>query len=163
MNGLFRIEAQENCNKRLYGSISLAQPLSVHLLLSTVLFVVIAVIVFLYSSEYARKETVRGYLLPDAGIIKTYPVKGGVVTELHVKEGDKVVSGQPIAVISVQSGTVSGEEIGEKIVSSLLSKKTFYWKRNSSKDGFIRTSCHALDSVKLTLIFHFQYLSANQK
>lgn len=124
MNGLFRIEAQENCNKRLYGSISLAQPLSVYLLLSTVLFVVIAVIVFLYSSEYARKETVRGYLLPDAGIIKTYPVKGGVVTELHVKEGDKVVSGQPIAVISVQSGTVSGEEIGEKIVSSLLSKKT---------------------------------------
>ncbi len=65
----------------------------------------------------------RGYLLPDAGIIKTYPVKGGIVTELHVKEGDNVVSGQPIAVISVQSGTASGEEIGEKIVSSLLSQK----------------------------------------
>ncbi|MBO2581832.1 HlyD family secretion protein [Shewanella algae] len=123
MNGLFRKEALDYSNKRLLGSVSLAQPLSVHFWVFTVFLSVLSIISFLYFSEYARKETVRGYLLPDAGIIKTYPVKGGVVTELHVKEGDNVVYGQPIAVISVQSGTASGEEIGEKIVSSLLSQK----------------------------------------
>ncbi|GGE78040.1 HlyD family secretion protein [Shewanella carassii] len=123
MNGLFRKEALDYSNKRLLGSVSLAQPLSVHFWVFTVFLSVLSIILFLYFSEYARKETVRGYLLPDAGIIKTYPVKGGIVTELHVKEGDNVVSGQPIAVISVQSGTASGEEIGEKIVSSLLSQK----------------------------------------
>lgn len=116
---LFRQQALDRMNRRLYGEISLAQPISLYLVVVSLIIIVALILVFLNVSQYARKETVRGYLLPESGMIKAYPARGGIVSELQVKEDDIVQEGQPIAVISIQSGLVSGQELSERLLESL--------------------------------------------
>ena len=123
MTDLFRQQAQANRVNRLYGEISLAQPLSLYLIVAFLSAASLLLVLFLSIFEYARKETVRGYLLPDAGIIRSFPLRSGVITELHVKQGESVTKGQPIATISVQSGLDSGQELGERIIELLEFQK----------------------------------------
>ena len=123
MTDLFRQQAQANHVNRLYGEISLAQPLSLYLIVAFLTAASLLLVLFLSIFEYARKETVRGYLLPDAGIIRSFPLRSGVITELHVKQGESVTKGQPIATISVQSGLDSGQELGERIIELLEFQK----------------------------------------
>ena len=123
MNGLFRQQALDSLNKRLYGEISLAQPLSLHLMVVSLMVIIAVIAVFLNISRYARKETVRGYLLPDSGIIKTYPERSGIVSGLYVQEGDVVSQGQAIAVISIQSGLASGQELSERLLELLETQR----------------------------------------
>lgn len=63
MTGIFRKQAVEAQKNKLHGDISLAQPLSIYSIALTLLCVVIAISTFLSFSQYARKETVRGYIV----------------------------------------------------------------------------------------------------
>lgn len=60
MSDLFRQQVVNEQKQRLYGDISLAQPLSIYTISIAILLIVTAIILFLYFSHYARKETVRG-------------------------------------------------------------------------------------------------------
>ncbi|GIU14103.1 hypothetical protein TUM4261_29170 [Shewanella sp. c952] len=96
MSGLFRRQAIDAQKQKLHGDISLAQPISIYTTSFTLVFIVSAIILFLSFSHYARKETVRGYLVPDKGLIKTYANRSGNIDKLHVSEGDIVKSGAPL-------------------------------------------------------------------
>jgi len=57
------------------------------LLLATI---VAALIAFVVCGEYARKETVNGYLEPDHGVIRVFPPRAGVIESMRVSDGDSV-------------------------------------------------------------------------
>lgn len=82
MSQLFRQQAVDEQKQRLYGEISLAQPLSIYTTAISIFLTILVIAVFLYFSHYARKETVRGYLVPDKGIIKT----SEILTDLYGSE-----------------------------------------------------------------------------
>ena len=49
------------------------------------------IVLFLSLGQYARKETVTGYLAPSAGIVKVFaPRPGSTIRAVHVEEGQQV-------------------------------------------------------------------------
>lgn len=116
---LFRKEAIAQQSERLTGVITLAQPLSIKLTVVALSSVAAAVIVFLFTAEYSRKETVRGFLMPSKGVIQSFANQGGTIEKLHVKEGDSVIKGQALASIVVQQNDSQGLDLSSQLVEQL--------------------------------------------
>ncbi|MDO6506069.1 hypothetical protein Q4506_04220 [Colwellia sp. 4_MG-2023] len=116
---LFRKEAITHQSTRLTGAITLAQPLSIKLTVTLIASVVIAIITFLFNAEYSRKETVRGFLMPSKGVIKSFANQSGTIDKLWVKEGDKVVKGQSLATIIVQQNNGKGVDLSIQLAEQL--------------------------------------------
>ncbi|EDQ00905.1 HlyD family secretion protein [Shewanella benthica] len=119
MSELFRQQAVEAQKQKLHGDVSLAQPISIYISVFTILSIIIAIVFFLSFSHYARKETVRGYLVPDKGLIKTFANRSGNIEILHVSEGDIVKKGSPLATIVLRRSMLSGEELSESLIEEL--------------------------------------------
>ncbi|EPT8505283.1 toxin secretion, membrane fusion protein [Vibrio parahaemolyticus] len=116
MSSLFRQQAVDAQKQRLYGSISLAQPASIYGVALVLCMIVVMIAVFLFVSEYTRKETVRGYLVPEKGVLKTYASRAGTIEQLHVSEGELVLKGQPLATLVLRQGTSSGAQLSQVVV-----------------------------------------------
>ncbi|TKB45631.1 HlyD family efflux transporter periplasmic adaptor subunit [Thalassotalea mangrovi] len=99
--GLFRKEVLSK-QQRLQGGVVLTQPLSLTFTVLMLVIVTVLLAAFLSLASYSRKETVRGYLKPDKGIVKTYGQISGFIKTLHVAEGDCVQVGQPLITVARQ-------------------------------------------------------------
>lgn len=122
MSELFRKEAITAHTKKLHGNVSLAQPIPFYIITILLFLTIIALGLYLSFSNYARKETVKGYLLPDKGVIKSFANKNGVLEILHVNEGGNVVAGDPLATIIVKRNMLSGDELSESLLIELYSQ-----------------------------------------
>lgn len=91
------IEAQATAP---YGKIILIQPLSSRLLTLMALAFAALVVGFIIWGSYTRHSTVAGQLLPDAGLIKVYSPRIGVVLERRVQENQQVQAGDVLFVVS---------------------------------------------------------------
>lgn len=116
---LFRKEAVSHQSERLTGAITLAQPLSLKLTVLILVSVAVAIIAFLFSAEYSRKETVRGFLMPNKGVIKSFANQGGTIEKLWVKEGDIVSKGQSLATLLVRQSNSDGVDLSEQLSEQL--------------------------------------------
>ncbi len=116
---LFRQQAVDAQKQKLHGNVSLAQPLSIYTSVFILLAVVVCIVIYISFSHYARKETVRGYLVPDKGLIKTYANRSGNIETLHVADGDVVTEGTPLATIVLRRSMLSGEELSESLIDEL--------------------------------------------
>ncbi len=116
---LFRKEAISHQSQRLTGAITLAQPLSIKLTVLILVSIAVAIVAFLFSAEYSRKETVRGFLMPNKGVIKSFANQGGTIEKLWVKEGDKVLKGQSLATIIVQQNNSNGIDLSTQLAEQL--------------------------------------------
>ncbi len=119
---LFRQEAVSHQSERLTGAITLAQPLSIKLTALILVSVAIAIVVFLFSAEYSRKETVRGFLMPNKGVIKSFARQGGTVEKLWVQEGDKVNKGQPLVTLVIHQNSADGLSFSTKLLMQLTTQ-----------------------------------------
>lgn len=93
---LFREEAIEAKRRRLWGEVRLAQPPSS--IIWTIILTAICVAVFaaLILGRYTRKETVQGFLAPEAGIVQVRAVQSGRIKNILVREGEAVAEGAPL-------------------------------------------------------------------
>ena len=110
-SSLFRPEALEHRKDRLYGDVILIQPLSMMVLVGAAVFICVFILAILFWGTYARKETVKGFLVPDKGIVRIYAYQPGTLARILVEEGDKVKEGQPLATILSERGLQGGENI----------------------------------------------------
>ena len=78
-----------------------------------------ALIIFISTASYARKETASGSLISTAGIVRVSARNGGVVTELGISEGDRVEIGQTLFTINSQQGLESGGTLASALIASL--------------------------------------------
>ena len=106
---LYRKEAIEYQMTRLSGVVCLAQPLSTKITVATLITCSSLVVAFLCLSEYSRKETVHGFLVPDKGVIRSYARQGGVVEKIYVSEGDQVAKNDPLITLVLPRQIKSGE------------------------------------------------------
>nr|WP_246408279.1 HlyD family efflux transporter periplasmic adaptor subunit [Microvirga lupini] len=103
-----------------HSSVSLpVAPLSWRLLGGFILACVAVVVFFLGTAEYARKETAGGSLVAAGGAVRVSALRGGVVTELKVKEGDRVTAGQPLFTVASRQGLEVGGTLDAAVLASL--------------------------------------------
>jgi len=97
---LFRQEAIDfQRHNRHWGQVSHLQPLSTKLLTWFIAATVAATVGFLFIGQYARKETVTGYLTPTVGTAKIFAPQPGTIKQIHVSEGEQVEENQPLLTV----------------------------------------------------------------
>ncbi len=111
MSDLFRKEAVTHATRRLAGEVVLASSVSSRVLAGLLIAVVLGGAAFAATASYARKETVVGWLTPQAGMIRLAARQGGIVSTVHVREGDTVTVGQPIATLTLSSALEGGDTL----------------------------------------------------
>lgn len=116
---LFRAEALKHQGVKLDGSVVVAQPLKVSVLVGVLLLVVAIALVFLSQASFNRKETVSGYLRPDLGLARVAPQRSGTIVELFVADGDSVSAGQKLALISSEEYLAQGSNLSGQLFLSL--------------------------------------------
>jgi membrane fusion protein len=117
---LFRQEAIDFLHqRRSWGEVVSLQPIS-STILSWALAALVALILFFLSiAQYARKETVTGYLTPTFGTAKIFVPQQGYIKELQVKEGQEVVEGDPLLTVVTAQIAASGEDVNATVLAVL--------------------------------------------
>ncbi len=78
-----------------HSAARLGSPRMTHNLSTTAMTLLLTAIVvafggFIACGHYARKETVDGFLEPDRGVIRVFPQRGGVISDVRVAPGQSV-------------------------------------------------------------------------
>jgi len=105
---LFRTQAVQNQTRFRLGGARMIQAPGLGLLSLMTIGVIALVLAFLVYGSYARKETVRGYLSPESGLVKVYAEGHGTIEKVHVRNNQLVAKGQPLLSIIVSTGQVDG-------------------------------------------------------
>jgi membrane fusion protein len=116
---LFRQEAVEFQAQRQWGEVIILQPLSSRILFWAILAVIALVVTFLTLAQYARKETVTGYLAPTAGVVRVVAPRPGTISAVHVVEGEMVDAGQTLLTIAVDQTMADGKNVDAAVLDYL--------------------------------------------
>ncbi|ABE53768.1 secretion protein HlyD [Shewanella denitrificans OS217] len=100
MSDLFRKQVLEKNKTTYYGKAVVAVPVHYSIILFFLSITVISILAFLFYSDYAKKEKVKGYLVPTNGLARVYSHTSGVVSQIAVKEGDIVTKGDTLLSVS---------------------------------------------------------------
>lgn len=106
---LFRDEALVHSRRRILGDVIIATSLRSRVISLLLTGIVFGALAFASLSSYSRREAVSGWLVPESGMVRLTARQGGVVSLLHVREGEIVQSGQPIATIKLSSSVSRGD------------------------------------------------------
>ena len=98
---LFRPEAVDAQHQHWLGGIQLVRPPALAWVTAGVLCAAVAVAAFLALGQYTRKTTVNGVVVPDLGLIRLVPSTSGTVVERRVAEGQAVLAGDVLFVLSL--------------------------------------------------------------
>ena len=121
--GLFRQQAVEHSKQRLHGDVLLLPRISHTLILSALVLWVLAVLILLFASHYARKETVVGWLEPPEGITRVYAEATGIVQKVLVSEGEQVTQDQPLLIVNDDRMLASGENLDTGLLREYNSQR----------------------------------------
>jgi membrane fusion protein len=121
---LFRQEVLEfQQHNRQWGRVVPLQPLSMRLMVWSVLATAIGVIAFLFVAQYARKEIAPGFLTPISGTARVFAPQPGTISMVHVRQGDTVEKGQPLLTVLTSQITANGDDINASMLKSLENQK----------------------------------------
>lgn len=111
---LFRNEVIEAGRDRLTGTVIAAVPPSSRLYTRLVCGAAAVLILILAFGGYATTADVRGVIAYDAGIARVYSRTPAEVRQLHVKSGQWIEAGRPIATLAIAQGMGGvGLQIGQ--------------------------------------------------
>lgn len=114
---LFRQQAINHLQHRLHGDVLVLPKLSHSVVGLLLLLWVIAVLVWLFYGQYARQETVQGWLEPSAGVAKHYAQNNrGIVKTVHVEEGQEILSGQALLTINGDRQLSAGQSVEQALL-----------------------------------------------
>jgi membrane fusion protein len=132
---LFREEAIEfQRHNRQWGQVSHLQPLSTKLLTWFIAGAVALTIAFLFVGQYARKETVSGYLTPTSGTAKIFAAQQGTIKEIHVREGEQVQEGQPLLTVETSHIAENGYDVNATILKTLNSQRDLLTRQIAAEE-----------------------------
>jgi membrane fusion protein len=121
---LFRQEAIDFLRQRnSWGEVVSLQPLSSTILSWTFAGLVVVILCFLSIAQYARKETVSGYLTPTSGTAKIFVPQQGFIKEIKVKEGQEVAEGEPLLTVVTAQITANGEDVNSTVLAVLAQQR----------------------------------------
>jgi len=117
---LFRQEVLDfQRHNRQWGRVVPLQPMSIRLMVWSVVAATAVVIAFLFFAQYARKETVAGYLTPSSGTAKVFAARQGTISAVYVEQGEKVDAGQRLLTVSTGEVDANGKDVNAVMLSTL--------------------------------------------
>jgi membrane fusion protein len=121
---LFRQQAIDFLHQRhSWGEVVSLQPISSAILSWTLAGLVAFILVFISIAQYARKETVTGYLTPAFGTAKIFVPQQGFVKEVYVKEGQEVAEGDPLLTVVTSQITANGDDVNATVLAVLTQQR----------------------------------------
>ena len=133
---LFRQEAVDfQRHNREWGRVSHLQPLSIKVTTWVITAATALNIGFLFFGQYARKETVVGYLTPTSGTSKIFVPQLGTIREVHVNEGQQVRGGQALLTIDTDQIAANGLDVNATMLDTLRSQKELLTGQIAAEEG----------------------------
>jgi len=129
MNELFRKQAIASQKARLYGAVVLNQPISLSLIIISILLMVSCFLTLLFYGSYARRETVKGFLVPDKGLIKIYAPIQGELSEIHINEAQKVQKNDLLFTVSTIKMNSAGTDSDTLLLNELEQQKQTFTEK----------------------------------
>lgn len=123
MSGLFREKVLQRQADRLHGDILLLPRLSHSTILLFFLLWLVLLVIWLVTSSYARKETVQGWLEPASGVLRVYADGPGVIKQVLVEEGEKVIRDQPLIVVNGDRVLSDGKNLETLLLAEYESQR----------------------------------------
>jgi membrane fusion protein len=121
---LFRQEAIDFLHQRhSWGEVVSLQPVSGTILSWSLAGIVVLILCFLSIAQYARKETVTGYLTPTFGTAKIFVPQQGIIKEVQVNEGQDVTEGEPLLTIVTSQITSNGDDVNATVLAVLTQQR----------------------------------------
>ena len=121
---LFRQEAIDFLHqRRSWGDVVSLQPISSTILSWSLAGLVAFILCFLSIAQYARKETVTGYLTPTFGTAKIFVPQQGFIKKLHVKEGQEVAEGDPLLTVVTSQISANGDDVNATVLAVLAQQR----------------------------------------
>lgn len=106
-----------------WGQVVLLEPVSTKILSWSLTATIVVIIGFLCIAQYARKETVTGYLTPIAGTSKIFAPQQGTIRTVHVKERQLVQKGAPLITIDTAQVAANGQDTNTTMLSTLMRQR----------------------------------------
>ena len=151
---LFRQEAIDfQRQHRNWGQVVLLQPVATKVVTWFLAAAVVLILVFLSFAQYARKETVVGYLTPTSGTAKIFvpqqvsTQQQGFIKEVHVKEGDEVAEGQPLFTVTMAQVAANGEDVNASTLQILGLQRDVITRQIASEERRDTSERQRLTSV----------------
>lgn len=116
---LFRKQAIEHQSARLYGEITLAPPMSTWIVTGLISIIVGGIIITMLVGDYARKETVSGWLRPNKGLVRVVSPQLGIVEAVHVEEGESITEADALVTLNFDNAFVGGDGVIEIALTDL--------------------------------------------
>jgi membrane fusion protein len=120
---LFRSEALAFQRLQQSGGVVLMRPIPAKLLFWSLAAAFAVIVVFLALAQYARKETVTGYLSPTAGVARIFAPRAGTIAVVHVREGQEVDEGAPLLTVKIDQTTADGQNVDAALLETLARRK----------------------------------------
>jgi membrane fusion protein len=132
---LFRqevVDFQQNTSQ--WGQVVLLEPVSTKILSWSLTATIVVIIGFLCIAQYARKETVTGYLTPIAGTSKIFAPQQGTIRTVHVKEGQLVQKGHPLITIDTAQIAANGQDANTTMLSTLVRQREMFTRQIKAEE-----------------------------
>jgi membrane fusion protein len=161
---LFRQEAIDfQRHNRQWGQVSHLQPLSTKLLTWFIAGVVAATVGFLFIGQYARKETVAGYLTPTVGTAKIFAPQPGTIKQIHVSEGEQVEENQPLLTVETNQIAANGFDVNATMLETLNSQQDLLKRQIAAEEQRTKSEADRLSAVMKGLESEMSQLRAQIK
>lgn len=116
---LFRKESLDANKTKVLGPVALYCPPFRWLIVAMVCALTIALVGFCSLGSYTKRETAKGILTPETGIMTITAMAAGTVTALPVREGRGIKKGERIATVSSEISTARYGQTREAIARQL--------------------------------------------
>jgi membrane fusion protein len=106
-----------------FGSALSAAPVGFSVAAITAILMASALIGMLVFGRYTQRETVDGYLAVIDGEVRVFPQAAGIVDQLLVREGQRVVAGTPLFIMQTSRKDAMPMETSEEILEDVIGEK----------------------------------------
>ena len=128
---LFRQEAIDAQREKFLGEATIARPVPFWVFTTLAAGAALTVIAVAVWGQYTRRERVEGYVALDTGAARVLIPDAGRITELLVKEGDEVRSGDPMARISLDRTMGRGGSASEAVTAEMQARRVILEKEQA--------------------------------
>ncbi|HEV8467615.1 MAG TPA: HlyD family efflux transporter periplasmic adaptor subunit [Pseudolabrys sp.] len=158
---LFRQEVIDfQQHNRQWGQVALLQPLSTKIIIWFIAAAVSLFVAFLFFGQYARKETVIGYLTPAAGTAKIFAPRQGTFKEIYVKEGQQVEKDQPLLAVETSQIAANGEDINVSMLAALEAQRNLLTNQIAAEQERMKSERARLTALTGGLMIEISELQA---
>lgn len=154
---LFRPEAVAEQQTQWLGTVLLAPKISHYVFAAFAGLTATAILCLLFFADYTRKERISGWLVPEQGLIRIFAPQAGVITELHVADGDEVQKGSPLLELSTELESEALGATQEEIVRRLSSRRYSMMEERERREKLHRQEMSSLNNRLIALKIEKDY------